>query len=231
MGMDGVEIVMAVEEAFDIQIENSEAETLLTPGQLIDIVMSKVTTASTDVCLTHRSFNLVRRFFVGQCGLQRMAVRPDTSLRVAIPRAHRLPRLQQLSAELAIGSQPELVRPDWMKSLLWALAFVAGIAATISLANWKLPIWLPGPIAMIAAGYLGAAATKSWRIEFPKGLRTVGELARWILTRKADLAIPEKTSWTREQVASRVREIVVDTLCCESTYREDARFVQDLGLS
>jgi len=31
MGLDGVRIVMAVEEAFDIRIENSEAEKLLTP--------------------------------------------------------------------------------------------------------------------------------------------------------------------------------------------------------
>jgi hypothetical protein len=35
----------------------------------------------------------------------------------------------------------------------------------------------------------------------------------------------------REQVAARVREIVIDTLCCEKSYREDARFVEDRGLS
>jgi acyl carrier protein len=35
MGPDGVEIAMAVEDAFDIQIEDAEAAKLLTPRLLI----------------------------------------------------------------------------------------------------------------------------------------------------------------------------------------------------
>ncbi len=48
MGLDAVEIVMAVEEAFDIQIENSEAEKVLTPGQLVDLVLSNVQLTNTN---------------------------------------------------------------------------------------------------------------------------------------------------------------------------------------
>jgi acyl carrier protein len=231
MGLDAVEIVMAVEDAFDIQIENSEAEKLLTPGQLIDFVMGKVATTRTDVCLTHRSFNLLRSFFVRRCGLQRKQLTPETSLRLTMPAVNRQQCLGQLSAELAITSLPELVRPDWLKTLLWVLALLAGFAAAISLGRLNSALWIPGMLAaMIAAGYIGATATKSRCTEFPKDVRTVGDLAKWVLTHKPDLATPEKTSWTREQVACRVREIVINTLGCESIYREDARFVQELGL-
>src|SRR5262245_51257476 len=109
MGMDGVEIVMAGEDAFDIKIEDSEAEKLLTAGQLIDLVMSKVAITNTDICLTHRSFNLVRGFLMRRCGLQRKQVRPETTLDASIPLTARYPRLQQLSTELAITSEPQLV--------------------------------------------------------------------------------------------------------------------------
>jgi acyl carrier protein len=44
MGLDAVEIVMAVEDAFGIQIEDSEAEKILTPAQLVELVMGKVST-------------------------------------------------------------------------------------------------------------------------------------------------------------------------------------------
>jgi hypothetical protein len=184
MGMDAVEIVMAVEDAFDIQIEDSEAEKLLTPGQLIDLVMSKVATTNTDICLTHRSFNLLRRFLVRQCGLARKQVKPETTLRAAIPRTQRRLQLQQLSAELAMHSHPELERPEWLKALLWGLALLTGLAVAISLAHSKLPVWLPSLLAAIATGYMGVAATENRRTEFPKELATVGEFARWIMTHK-----------------------------------------------
>lgn len=231
MGMDAVEIVMAVEDAFDIQIEDCEAERLVTPGQLIELVMSKVGTTKTGICLTHRSFNLLRGFFVRRCELQRKQIRPHASLRETIPPENRQYWLQQLSAELMITSLPKLVRPDWLKTLLWGLALLAGFAAAVSLGRLNSPLWLPGLLAAaIATGYIGMAVTKSCCTEFPKDVSTVGALAKWVLTHKPDLAIPEKTSWTREQVVSRVREIVIYTLGCDSTYREDARFVEDLGL-
>ena len=233
MGLDGVEIVMAVEDAFDIRIEDSEAEKVLTPGQLVDLVMNKVATTTTDVCLTHRSFNLLRRFFVSHRALSRKTVAPDTSLRIAFPREHRHAWLQQLSAELAIESPPELVRPDWLKASLFMLACLAGLAAAISFVHSGLPyslLWLPA-LAVIAIGYIGEVATRRFRTKFPKDLATIGHLARWVMTHKPNLAGPNTTSWTRDQVAARVREIVVKTLACDPNYREDARFIQDLGLS
>src|SRR5262249_42255527 len=147
------------------------------------------------------------------------------------PELQRQVRLQQLSADLAIISPPELVRPDWLKALLLLLIALAGLIAFLSCANSKVPPWLSALLALAATVYVGVAATKPWRTEFPKELGPVGALARWIMTRKANLAAPEATSWTRDQVAARVREIVLNVLACESAYREDARFVQDLGLS
>jgi acyl carrier protein len=230
MGLDAVEIVMKVEDAFDIRIEDGEAEQALTPGQLIDFIMSKVETTTTDVCLTHRSFNVLRTFLVRRCAFQRSQIRPDTKLQTAFPPERRRERLRQLSTELAIPAPPELVRPEWLKGLV-TLAAIAAAAATFT---WLVrytatAIWL----AVFAGGatvWFGIAATQRLRTEFPKPLATVAELSRWVMTHKSDLAVAKSSRWTRDQVAARVREIVVAQLGCESTYQEDANFIKDLGL-
>jgi hypothetical protein len=36
--------------------------------------------------------------------------------------------------------------------------------------------------------------------------------------------------WSHERIALKTREIVCDVLGCNDRYREDARFVEDLGL-
>lgn len=57
MGLDGVEIVMKVEDAFGIGIADSEAEKIVTPAQLIALVLSKVDRTPQPACLTQRAFH------------------------------------------------------------------------------------------------------------------------------------------------------------------------------
>ena len=42
MGLDGVELLMALEEAFGIEIKNEEAAETVTPGLVIDLIYSKL---------------------------------------------------------------------------------------------------------------------------------------------------------------------------------------------
>jgi hypothetical protein len=193
--------------------------------------MTKVATTATEICLTHRSFNFLRQFLVRRCSLDRKTVRPDTLLSTAFPTEGRLTRLQQLSADLAIQSSPQLVRPQGLKLCISALALAAGTGAAVPFTHSPIPIWVPALLAATGSAVLGAFVTRTFCTEFPEELTTVSHLAHWIMTHKPDLATAETTGWTREQVAARVRDIVTQTLGCESVYREDARFVQDLGLS
>jgi acyl carrier protein len=48
MGLDLVELVMAVEEEFGINISDAEAETLVTPKLLAEAVYSKLTSMNAD---------------------------------------------------------------------------------------------------------------------------------------------------------------------------------------
>jgi acyl carrier protein len=41
VGMEIVELIIRVEEEFDIEIEDEEAELLTTPGELLDCIVQK----------------------------------------------------------------------------------------------------------------------------------------------------------------------------------------------
>lgn len=226
---------MPVEAAFDIRIEDAEVASIATPRDLIEIVLRKVTQISADACLTQRAFNLLRTALLRQLPLERRDVAPAVRLADLVPRKRfRKPLLEQLAAELGTGPLPALLRPPWLVRLLAVVCTLAGIGCAVLLSQWaptvKRPyLFVAGAFTALIAGYLSQCVTRSCRTQFPPLAATVRDLARWILAHKSDLAGPVPGRWTREQVAARVREIVVEQLDCGSIYREDASFVQDLG--
>ena len=61
MGLDGVELVMAIEEGFGVTIADAEAEGCVTPAAMIDLVFHKLRASDERVCVSQRAFHLVRR--------------------------------------------------------------------------------------------------------------------------------------------------------------------------
>ncbi len=232
MGLDGVEIIMAVEDAFDIQIEDAAAAKMVTPRLLIDYVLGKITTTTATVCLTQRAFNLLRKSLVQKCGLKRAQITPDARLSQLIGKVHRREWLDKITAELAIKKPPALVRPKWLTIVLFVAAVLAGVwAVALALPSLTTLAFLIFAVVAIGIGVIGAKLTQSQCTEFPTELQTVGTLARWVMTHKPDLANTNIPKWTPDQVEARVREIIVEQLGCKPDFSLDASFVKDLGLS
>ncbi len=232
MGLDAVEIVMAVEEAFDIRIENGEAEKILTPRQLIDLVMSKVVVATTSVCLTHRAFNLLRRSLLQHGDWKRAQIVPDANLNALIPRGHRKSLVSDIARGFGISKPPQFVRPTWMNiSLLLGSVLTGLIAGFAAFSNGfgALAVWFFIGVAIFTAGF-AIRFTQPFQREFRREIQTVGDLARWVMTHKANLTNATVPAWTRDQVAARVREIIIGVLGCKPDFSEDVNFVKDLGL-
>lgn len=233
MGLDAVEIVMAVEQAFDIEIKDAEAEHLLTPGDVIALIQAKVARVETEVCLSHRAFNLARRLLIEQFGLPRHQITPGLALREVVPKPQRREFLQQvrsrMNAESALALAPSSAVLTLVISftLLLTATFYGALLGPLGFSG-ALPLALLGGFIVMLLGMLAARAAAT---EFPPAIATVGGLAQWIRTHKPDLADKSQRAWTREQIAAHIREIVIAHLDCESRYREDARFIQDLGLS
>jgi acyl carrier protein len=232
MGLDGVELVMAVEDAFSISINDADAAKLLTLRLLTDYVLSKVTTTTATVCLTQRAFNLLRRSLLRHGGWKRSEITPDTSLPVLLPKKLRREIIQKVIADLEIKRPPEYVLAEWVNVLLLVGPALAGgtVAYGTGHATHSAGIWIFIGVALATAG-IAVRLTRPLRTEFPRNLQTVGDLARWVMTHKSDLADATPTGWTREQITARVRELIVDQLGVKPGFSDDANFVKDLGLS
>ncbi len=235
MGLDAVEIVMAVEEAFGVTLEDSEVEKISTPRELIDLIMGKVGETASAGCLTQRAFHQVRAALLHQLPLNRRDISPQAKLSRLAPRSQRKVLLECLAAELETSPLPALVRPKWLVVFLVVMSVAAGIAAAVYIFRhglWEHRGALFGTAVATAAaiGFVSGAATRACRFEFPPRLATVADLSRWLVGHKTELAVSAPGKWTREQVAARVRDIIIELLDCAPAYREDASFVQDLGM-
>ena len=80
MGLDMVEFIIATEDAFAPAIPDADAETLTTPGRLIDYLHARLPVGEEDSCLTQRAFYKLRRATCDQLGIDRRAIRPASAL-------------------------------------------------------------------------------------------------------------------------------------------------------
>lgn len=87
MGLDGVELIMAVEEKFGISISDDEAQRMLTVGDMKRLVQAKLDVTDSAGCLTQRAFHVIRKNMIAEFGVPRRGLRPDTHLETVIPSA------------------------------------------------------------------------------------------------------------------------------------------------
>src|SRR5688572_24456515 len=114
MGLDSVELVMAIEEAFEIRIEDSEAEQLFAPRDVIELVLLKTSRSFATECLTQRAFNRLRSGLVRYGEVKRQAVKPKTRIASLISADDRRRVIRQILDELGVVIDPRFVRPDWL---------------------------------------------------------------------------------------------------------------------
>ena len=86
MGLDTVELLLAVEETFQIHLEDAEAGRVATVDDLHRLVLSKLQGQSSGVCLTGVAFYRTRRALVDSLGVDRRQVRTWTPLELLLPR-------------------------------------------------------------------------------------------------------------------------------------------------
>jgi hypothetical protein len=85
MGLDVVEFVMAVEEAFALRFPDEDLIEVTTPRKLIDYVAASLSAVAADVCRSQRAFYRLRSSLAARVGCPRSAIRPETSLLELIP--------------------------------------------------------------------------------------------------------------------------------------------------
>lgn len=111
MGLDAVYLVMAIEETFDLQIPNPDAERMQTVRDMIGYVASRKSTVPSVRCSTQQTFHAVRRALRAALpGAGRIA--PHTPL-AALTDRERWPTVWRRALASAAGD------PSWPRTVPW----------------------------------------------------------------------------------------------------------------
>ena len=219
VGLDLVELVMAVEEEFKIAISNTDAEKRVTVGKLVDYVHSRLRQGAGEPCPSQHGFYIVRRNMMNLLRLKRSQILPEVYLEDLIGRANRRKVWRNLLRSLTdkTNSWPPLVRPKWMNFLVILLIPVAACICVVT--STSLPMGLAIPVAAILAIFGGRFTTP----EFPSKFLQVQDLIKLVKTL-------DSRAWSKDEVFEKIRKITVDILGVkESQVTLDASFVGDLG--
>ncbi len=230
MGLDLVELVMAVEDRFEVELSDDEAVHAETPGKLIDLVYAKVGQADSAGCLTSHVFYSVRRALMQLFEWHRSQVVPDARLEHLIPRKGRREQWLRLRDALQVGLGEPMKRPPlvvWLISILCSLLLIFAIMLRFD----AISFWVTLP-AVFVVWLLALLATRPLCLEIPPHLATVGQLTRYLVAYAPKLADAKSRGWTRADVAAAIRELTIAELGIHpQDYREDAHFVKDLRAS
>ncbi|HEX8915209.1 MAG TPA: hypothetical protein VF796_22850 [Humisphaera sp.] len=110
--MEGIELVMKIEDEFRLTISDEDAERLQTVGETVDYLLARARYAVRDgipVCHSARAFYTLRRGLVTTFGAARGSVRPETPLGRLLP-GEGVPRRAWNRVAVAAGMRPEPFR-------------------------------------------------------------------------------------------------------------------------
>jgi len=227
MGLDGVELIMAMEEAFGVELKDDEVVRCVTPRLIGDLIFSQLSTTDEKTCQTQRAFYILRRGMMQLFRLPRKQVTLDTAIRQFIPRHKERDLWPQLGVAVAARRWPHLARPRWMDRSITAGALaIWGAFLYISIRHsLGLSVGFFG--GLVVAGLCAMLATKGTRqfaLYIPARFETVRDLIPLVLTSK-------HITWTRAVVSEIVKQIVMEQLGVpESKYTEDSDFMKDFGM-
>ncbi len=224
MGLDGVELVMAIEEEFKIAISDAEASESDTVGKIVHLVHARLRHIAEEPCPSQHGFYVVRKQLMECVGLPRSAVKPDSKLEDLIPPEGRRLTWQNVILSLT-GEQntsAALVRPKWLNRIVMLLLPAVAFGLTLKWVPLSL-FWL-GFFPAIVVAYLGGRITSRWKTHFPSDFSLVRDLIQFVKT--LDCRI-----WSEPEVFEKIREISVEILGVKrEAVKRESHWVNDLGV-
>jgi hypothetical protein len=136
MGLESVEILLQLDEVFGIQIPDDLARTLRTPADLIALIMRRIPTVNSPVCLSQQLFYKLRRSFRAQIPAFVGHFEPNTQLSTLLQKQ----QWQSIWSAL----RQSLGDPRMPTTVLWPGAFRDG-PKSIQQLIWHLITSMPKP--------------------------------------------------------------------------------------
>lgn len=229
MGLDIVELVLAVEDGFQIHIEDEEASRVSTVGDLHYLVTSKLAGGGSKRCFTSAAFYRTRRGIVDALGVNRREIRPSTNLEALFPEDTRRTRWHAMQKVIGL-KLPPLVFPGSTVLTFTVTGLLLGIATAVSAHSGVPAIALAAFVGLIVGGSALRLSPGS-AIAIPNREQTVGDLARDILALNPAQFASEVGGWNELEVWETLCRIIVNqTGVKRSVITREALIVDDLGL-
>ncbi len=231
MGLDTVELVMEIEEAFDISIPDDRASRMLTVGDVYDFVIEKTadSTITSSTCLTAMAFYELRRQ-LRSFGLAESGFRPKTRLDRVIPLVGRRSYWRALSSKMDLRF-PRLVRPSWLTLLNCMLVAILVAASFLVSARPYLETGIVVSLVVgIASGAVLLFLTNPFAIYPAPACTTIRDLVTNLVALNYNKLASRYASRNPTDIWNALQGIVAEQLGIErSAVVPGARFVQDLG--
>jgi acyl carrier protein len=158
MGLDRMDLLFDVESGFDIHVNDDEAMTVRTVGQLHALVLRHLKEQRSRTCLSSAVFYRVRRVLCADIGVPRGQVRPDAPMTFLLPDEMRPEAWRRLRAALGLRL-PGLRCPDWFGGIPQVVAtYAQTLLAALIVGAVLLPLVALGAFTGLNPGLLKALA-------------------------------------------------------------------------
>ncbi len=231
MGLDSIEILMDVEDAFGITIENAEAGSISTVGDMFHLVAMKCQVLPGDRCLSARAFHQLRRAILAVHPAAPARLRPSTPIDEALPSEGRRAVWRRLAEATALrlpALHASATTVGWL-----ICGTVVGAVALGVLAGWQTLAAIGVGVGALAFGVLGRMAymIASRTAGHVPSCRTLGELAHLILCRNFGTIARESGVGYHRELWPLLCRVIGDVLGVDpGELRPEQSFVKDLNV-
>ncbi len=227
MGLDGVELVMEIEDEFGITIPDSDASEMRTVGDLVGLCLNRVQSTKTMYCPTSPCFLSLRRLVRDIRNDPDFKLRPRDKVEHCLKNSDRQLLWRRLP-ELLKTTPPELQRPSWLRKTL--VLVVLGLPILLMAAlPWHVGILISIWFVTFAFGLIINWLTIGLRTRMPDGYTTFGDITKRLAGLNIATNPPPGVDY--ETIFLIVKRIIVEELGVDDNeVVPSARFVEDLGV-
>jgi hypothetical protein len=233
MGLDSIELVMAVEETFGVSIPDEEAQDIRTVGDMFQCVISKLMVAEGSSCLTQKAFHLLRRKAKDLFNVPRNQFRLDAELDLIVPKHSRRENWRRFQLAVGATKWPRLAL-SW-PGVLTVLALLLAIPGSVFLYSTAVLRWnmveafAIALVFVVVAIQAGKFVVRPFEIAFRGGISTVRDLAYVVVAQNAELFGIERATWTNDETWSLLSSVIREQTGV-TQFTKDSRFVEDLKI-
>jgi len=211
MGLDSVEILVNVENAFGITISNYEAEKIATVGDIHSLVWRTLQGRQSMRCKTQQLFHKLRYTLATKFHVPKEAIELNASLNEIFPVANRRSLYRKLEKELQLKLPPLVLPPGWVVVLLitgCVLIIGTGVVSLVLVLRFHYTRWLYvlPVLGMLATKFISNVLDPVRTVFEPA---TLHDYARLVLTRNYGTMVQENGTNQKEV------ELVIDHIIAD----------------